>query len=103
MRVVPETRILIQPTVQLKWIEQHRSIEFQLNAQQQNDFKKIWLMYEQSGQRSVAQFLNSSVGFSQALFEEDLNFSLLIGADHIHQRYETFQMRFHQPELIWSI
>lgn len=103
MRLVPENRILIQPSVQLQWLEQNRTIEFVLTETQQKKFQEIWKIYQQSHTTSLVDFLNSDTALALELFDDDLNFSLLTGADYIGQRHANFTQQFFQPELVWSL
>lgn len=103
MRIVPENRLLIQPTVQLKWIEQHGAIEFQLSETDQAEFLARWAHFTKSDLSSLHDYLNTDEVVGADLFENDKLFALLTGADFIRQKYEQFQCGVENSRLVWRI
>ncbi len=103
MKYVPENRLLIQPTVQLKWIEQHQSIEFKLPEELQRSFDEIWCAYCAGGHENIASFLADSKSHHFELHQHDALFALLTGADYISNLYDSFQCKVLAPNLVWSI
>ena len=109
MRIVPANRLLIQPTVQCKWIEQHNTIEFILDDVVQQRFQACWAGYcERNWQKpgeeaTLANFLSSKIGRSFECHNDDAVFSLMAGADFIQHKYSSFHLKFQQPNLVWSI
>ncbi len=103
MRVVPENRLLIQPTVQRKWLLQHRTIEFVLPMSVQQTYWQIWQAYQDSGYPSLHDYLNSDVASELALHECDQIFALMVGADAMHQEFAVFRQSLNRPNLVWSI
>ena len=103
MRLVPANRLLIQPTVQRQWLEQHQTIELQLSEAAQRSFQTLWTQFLHSAAANPFAFINCAAAQPYCLHEDDLNFALLVGAAHIRERYPQFTMRFFQPALVWSI
>ncbi len=103
MKIVPLNRLLIQPTVQCKWIEQHKTIEFLLDENMQRLFASVWQAYLAFSCQELVLFLDSDVGRSYELHNHDILFALLAGADFIYHKYPQFQIAFQQPNLTWSI
>jgi hypothetical protein len=102
MKIVPVNRLLLQPTVQLKWIEQHDEIEFEISEEDQLRFKDVWQAFKTS-QATLPEFLNDPIYFEFNLHEDDTLISLLTGADYISQKYPEFQLSFLKPNLVWSV
>ena len=103
MRVVPLNRLLIQPTVQLSWIEQHRRIEFVLDAALQALFNRLWSLYQADSAVTVPAFLTSASAQPFNLVDDDRLFALLVGADYIQKKYPQFRVELGQANLVWAI
>jgi len=103
VRIVPLNRLLNQPTVQLKWIEQHKQIEFVLDKGVQLAFEQVWKLFQESHAASLFEFLNSEDLEQFCLVEDDHLFALLTGADYIINRYPDFSYELNQPNLVWAI
>ena len=118
MKIVPLNRLLIQPTVQCKWIEQHKTIEFVLDEATQRSFEMCWQAYteftinaeivlstdeSETPTASIISFLNSAVGRRFELHNDDVIFALLAGADFIQKKYPQFTIQCGRPNLKWSI
>ncbi|WP_196158064.1 hypothetical protein [Reinekea sp. G2M2-21] len=103
MRVVPENRLLIQPTVQRKWILQHRTIEFVLPLSVQQTYWQIWQQYQDTGYPSLHDYLNSDAASALALHECDQIFALMVGADAMRREFAVFWQSLNRPNLVWSI
>lgn len=100
MQRVPLDRLLIQPTVQLKWIEQHREIEFLISTRLQNEFSELW---SKLGTARFADFVQSEHATEYQLHNRDHLFALLTGADYIRALHPSFAIKAHQPNLLWTI
>jgi hypothetical protein len=100
MQKVPVNRLLIQPTVQLKWLEQHKRIEFLVSARLQSEF--LWLWRKMGSQR-FSEFVVQKETEAYELYNNDHLFALLTGADYIRALYPSFAVECHQPNLVWSI
>ncbi len=103
MKNVPLNRLLIQPTVQLKWIEQHREIELMLTADLQLRFDRLWKCYKNSQFGHIHAFLNSDLACQLNLVEDDELFALVVGADYIASHHNSFGYVINQPNLVWRI
>jgi hypothetical protein len=103
MRIVPENRLLLQPTIQLKWIEQHGEIEFVQPKPVLRTFEQVWTTFAQGALGSIPEFLATNEGRSFYLHENDRVFSLLVGADFILKKHPCFCQDFSKTNLIWSI
>jgi hypothetical protein len=103
MKIVPINRLLLQPTVQLKWIEQHGEIEFIQPKSILETYQLVWAAYIQSQPTHVVDFLDSKLGRDFQLHEQDEVFSLLVGADYIRKKHPCFHQNFSKPNLIWTI
>ena len=101
--MVPLTRLLIQPTGQLSWIEQHRGIEFVLDAALQAQFNQLWSLYQTDSAGTVPAFLKTAVAQPFNLVDDDRLFALLVGADYIQQKHPQFRVELGQANLIWVI
>lgn len=102
MRLVPMNRLLIQPTVQLKWLEQHGSIEFILEEGVLERFEKLWELLRQT-KTPFNDFLISDDATEWSLHDDDSVFALLTGADYISNRYPSFTAECYDGRLFWSI
>lgn len=102
MKIVPLNRLLIQPTVQRQWIDQHQTLEFQIDSPLQRRFQQLWTCFQECSQ-PMAQFMVSDQSAWFNLSEEDHLFALLVGADHLNNRYPHFSIHYLQPNLLWSI
>lgn len=100
MQTVPFNRLLNQPTVQLKWLEQHRSIEFVVPAELRQRFMHLWPQVEAT---RLALFVQQDQAQSYRLYDDDPLFALLAGADYITTRHASFQVAEARQRLIWSI
>lgn len=103
MRIVPIGRVLIQPTVQLGWLKQHGQIEFALDTAVQQQFMRIWTDYRKAGRSSLVTFLNHPETDGYQLYENDVLFALLTGADYISNIHPDLCIRACQPNLIWTL
>jgi hypothetical protein len=103
LRQVPLNRLLIQPTVQLSWIEQHRELDFEVSYELRIDFFDVWHQYSESEAQSIDAFLLTDVGRVWELHERDHLFALLVGADYIRSRHASFQATEQGPFLRWAI
>ena len=103
MKIVPENRLLIQPTVQMHWIEQHGSIEFMISETDQELFDAVWQLYQSSGVRSLVDFLMLEQARPLELQENDQLFALLCGADFIRNHYPSFKYQIGPKNLVWTI
>jgi len=103
VRVVPLNRLLIQPTVQLSWLERHRRIEFVLDTHLQAEFYRLWALYRADGPGDLPEFLSRPALQPFNLVHHDRLFALLVGADYILRQYETFSVDFGQANLVWTI
>lgn len=100
MQNVPLNRLLNQPTVQLKWIEQHKEIEFQVSEKLQNQFLIVWKLISEV---RLAEFVKMDAAIEFQLHDHDHLFALLTGADYIRELHPSFAIRLHQPNMVWSI
>jgi hypothetical protein len=103
MRIVPTNRLLLQPTIQLKWIEQHGEIEFIQPKSILDTYHLVWSAFALSRFSHVVDFLTSELAKEYQLHEQDEVFSLLVGADYIQKKHPCFNQDFTKPNLIWSI
>lgn len=100
MRVVPANRLLIQPTVQLKWFQQHGELEFVLEDALQLRFLQAWTEF-QASHNSLISFLNDPANLHYRFYEDDHLFALITGADFIASHAGPLDIRIHQPNLTW--
>lgn len=103
MKNVPLDRLLIQPTVQLSWIEQHRELFFQYDEDLLAEFFELWTEYKTSQCFNIADYLNSANGRRRELHEDDHLFALLVGADYISTRHPTFTAEKQNALMCWQI
>lgn len=102
MKIVPINRLLLQPTIQQQWLDQNGEIEFELAEGIQKTYQQAWQLFQTGGFQTLAQFVSSEEALAFELHERDEVISLLVGADHMAQRYENFHQKFFQPNLVWS-
>ena len=100
MQRVPLNRLLNQPTVQLKWLEQHQSLEFDIPASLQQRFLQLWPDVAKIG---LARFVQQPQAQDYQLYNDDLLFALLAGADYILARQPSFTAQLSDSYLIWTI
>jgi hypothetical protein len=100
---VPLNRLLIQPTVQLSWLTQHRCIEFVLDAHLQGQFQSLWSLYRDDSPAQLPEFLSRPAVQAFNLVNHDRLFALLVGADYIQRQHESFSVDFGQANLVWSL
>lgn len=100
MKYVPLNRLLIQPTVQMKWLEQNGSIEFLIEAALQDEFLAL---RSAMGELRFPEFVRSPLSEAYDLHEKDHLFALLMGVDYIQKKYPNLSVKAHQPNLVWSI
>lgn len=103
MRQVPENRLLLQPTLQAQWLEQHRLLEFILPAALQSQFASLWQSYQSAGCCSLVAYLNTEAALCLELYDKDKLFALLVGTDFVSRRFFNFSFTIHQPALVWRL
>jgi len=103
VRVVPRNRLLIQPPVQLSWLEQHRRIEFVLDEPVKRQFQRLWSLYQDDKPADMPAFLSRPAVQAFNLVNHDQLFALLVGADYIQRQYGTFAVDSGHANLAWAI
>lgn len=102
MQFVPQTKLLIQPRVQLSWIEQHGWIQFQLEEALISRFQHCWQLMTSDGV-FFKDYIRQPHSTEWQLEEDDSLFALLIGADWIKQKYPSFEIDTNASRLTWRI
>ncbi|MFQ3231680.1 hypothetical protein [Reinekea sp.] len=103
MQKVPIDKILIQPTVQYRWLEQNGSIEFSLPTEVLEKIASLWQLYLEALPTNPSDFLQTSNVASFELFNDDLLFALFTGASYALTRTEAFQLTIKDTQMLWSI
>lgn len=103
MRVVPANRVLIQPTIQYRWLEQHKTIEFSIDAELMTTFLRLWQFYLEQHCPAPVHFFNLLIEQGYELYDQDALFSLLSGAIYAHQQEAPFSVGRFEHRLTWSI
>ncbi|MBU2862270.1 hypothetical protein KO489_00285 [Reinekea forsetii] len=103
MQQVPIDKILVQPTVQYRWLAQHGWIEFNLPEQLLSSFTKVWQLYRSKNPDSVCEFLNDTEITPFYLQENDVLFSLFTGAQYALSQNSQFQIDINGCKMYWRI
>lgn len=103
MQKVPIDKILIQPTVQYRWLEQNGMIEFSLEEAVLIEFNRLWQLYCECLPIPVTEFLTLTKVEPFNLTNHDLLFALFTGASYALAQTSSFRLNIDHTRMTWLI
>lgn len=103
MQKVPIDKILIQPTVQYRWLEQNGTIEFSLPTTLLVQFADLWQLYLDASPVKPSEFLQADNIETFDLVNNDLLFALFTGASYALTQTESFRLNIKAAQMTWTI
>jgi hypothetical protein len=103
MQNVPLSKILIQPTVQWRWLEQHGILKFSVPKELLSQFDSLWQHYLSARPVELPMFLAQTRVSCFDLVNDDLLFALFTGASYALAQDDSFELKIFNTEMIWQI